>query len=198
MDPVASAIPPTKPKSGGGLLFHRHSRLLSRPAVAHFYADLRRKRFRYESLYSCWSAGRIFNRPRRDWLRQMLTLALPRRNCSRNFLFRRGGGRTYSSQLKSLVDSKSMFWAASGNLAQTIFDAGWLCNNVRLSEAQKQEYVLAYQRAIQQAFASVSDALIGLQKYRKYREQEARVAAAAEDATRLARLRYSAGLTNYL
>jgi multidrug efflux system outer membrane protein len=107
-------------------------------------------------------------------------------------------GGSYSSQLKSLVDSKSMFWMASGNLTQTIFDGGRLRNNVRLSEAQKQEQVVTYQRTIQQAFQNVSDALIGLQKYREYREQEAKVTAAAEDATRLARVRYNAGSTSYL
>jgi multidrug efflux system outer membrane protein len=55
-----------------------------------------------------------------------------------------------------------------------------------LSEAQKQEQVFAYQRTIQQAFQSVSDALIGLQKYREFREQEANLTASAEDAARLA------------
>jgi multidrug efflux system outer membrane protein len=69
---------------------------------------------------------------------------------------------------------------------------------VRLSEAEKQEQVLAYQKTIRQAFQSVSDALIGLQKYREYREQEAKLTAAAEDATRLARLRYNGGSTGYL
>jgi multidrug efflux system outer membrane protein len=107
-------------------------------------------------------------------------------------------GGTYSSQLKALVDSKSMFWTAGGNLTQTIFDAGRLRNNVRLSEAQKQEQILVYRRTIQQALESVSDALIGVRKYREYTEQQAKVTAAAEDATRLARLRYSAGSTNYL
>ncbi len=107
-------------------------------------------------------------------------------------------GGTYSSQLKSLVDSKNMYWLASGNLTQSIFDAGRLRNNVRLSEAQKQEQVLTYQRTIQQALRSVSDALIGLRKYRDYREEQAQVTTAAEDATRLARIRYNAGSTNYL
>jgi multidrug efflux system outer membrane protein len=107
-------------------------------------------------------------------------------------------GGTSSSQLKALVDSKSMYWLASGNLTQIIFDAGRLRNNVRLSEAQKQEQVLTYQRTIHQALRSVSDALIGAQKYREYREQETKVNVAAEDATRLARIRYSAGSTNYL
>jgi multidrug efflux system outer membrane protein len=103
-----------------------------------------------------------------------------------------------SSQLKGLVDGKNAYWLASGNLTQTIFDGGRLRNNLRLSEAQKQEQVFAYQRTIKQAFQSVSDALIGLQKFREFREQEAKLTASAEDATRLARLRYNGGSTSYL
>jgi multidrug efflux system outer membrane protein len=103
-----------------------------------------------------------------------------------------------SSQLKGLVDGKNTYWLASGNLTQPIFDAGRLRNNLRLSEAQKQEQVLTYQRTIKQAFQSVSDALIGLEKFREFREQEANLTASAEDATRLARLRYNGGSTGYL
>ena len=103
-----------------------------------------------------------------------------------------------SSQLKGLVDGKNAYWLASGNLTEPIFDAGKLRNNLRLSEAQKQEQVFAYQRTIKQAFQSVSDALIGLQKFREFREQEANLTASAEDATRLARLRYNGGSTSYL
>jgi multidrug efflux system outer membrane protein len=109
-----------------------------------------------------------------------------------------GTAGTASSQLKGLVDSKNLYWYASGTLTQTIFDAGKLRNNLRLSEAEKQEEVLTYQRTIKQAFESVSDALIALEKYREYREQEANLTAAAEDATRLARLRYNGGSTGYL
>src|SRR5216683_1349101 len=109
-----------------------------------------------------------------------------------------GTGGTASSQLKGLVDGKNLYWLASGSLTQSIFDAGRLRNNLRLSEAQKQEEVLAYQRTIKQAFEGVSNALIGLQKFREYREQEANLTASAEDATRLARLRYNGGSISYL
>jgi outer membrane protein, multidrug efflux system len=109
-----------------------------------------------------------------------------------------GTGGTASSQLKGLVDGKNLYWLASGSLTQSIFDAGRLRNNLRLSEAQKLDEVLAYQRTIKQAFEGVSDALIGLQKFREYREQEANLTASAEDATRLARLRYNGGSTSYL
>lgn len=109
-----------------------------------------------------------------------------------------GTGGTSSSQLKGLVDGKNLYWYATGNLTQTIFDAGRLRNNLRLSEVQKQEEVLVYQRTIKQAFQSVSDALIGLQKFREFREKEAELTASAEDATRLARIRYNGGSTSYL
>jgi outer membrane protein, multidrug efflux system len=109
-----------------------------------------------------------------------------------------GTGGTSSSQLGGLVDSKNLYWYEAGSLTQTIFDAGKLRNNLRLSEAEKQEEVLTYQRTIQQAFESVSDALIALEKYREYRKQEANLTASAEDATRLARLRYNGGSTGYL
>jgi multidrug efflux system outer membrane protein len=109
-----------------------------------------------------------------------------------------GTGGTSSSQLGGLVDSKNLYWYEAESLTQTIFDAGKLRNNLRLSEAEKQEEVLTYQRTIQQAFESVSDALIAIERYREYREQEANLTASAEDATRLARLRYNGGSTGYL
>lgn len=107
------------------------------------------------------------------------------------------GGQA-SNQLKGLVDGKNLYWYATPTLTEPIFDAGRLRNNLRLSKAQKQEQVLTYQRTIKQAFESVSNALIALQKYRQFREQEANLTASAEDATRLARLRYNGGSTSYL
>jgi multidrug efflux system outer membrane protein len=109
-----------------------------------------------------------------------------------------GMGGVASSQLKGLVDGKNAYWLASGNLTRPIFDAGRLRNNLRLSEAQKQEDVLAYQRTIKEAFRSVSDALIGLEKFREFRVQEAKLTVSAEDATRLAKLRYNGGSTSYI
>jgi len=109
-----------------------------------------------------------------------------------------GSGGTYSNQLKSLMNGENMYFLASGNLAQTIFDGGRLRSNVRLSEAQKQEQVVVYQCTIRQALQSVSDALVGVQKYREYSAEQEIVTTAAEDATRLAKMRYNGGSTNYL
>ena len=58
--------------------------------------------------------------------------------------------------------------------------------------------VLNYQKTIAGAFRDVSNALIALDKQRKHREQQEKLVAAAEDATRLARIRYQGGATSYL
>ena len=58
--------------------------------------------------------------------------------------------------------------------------------------------MLTYQRTIKSALESVSDALIGLEKYRQYREREEQLAQAAEGATKLAKIRYGGGATSYL
>ncbi len=107
-------------------------------------------------------------------------------------------GGSASSHLKDIFNAGNFGWYASGALAQTIFDAGALRNNIRLTRAQKQAAVLSYQQTIQQAFASVSDSLIALNRYREYRVQEAKVAVAAKDGTRLAELSYRAGAASYL
>jgi multidrug efflux system outer membrane protein len=109
-----------------------------------------------------------------------------------------GTGGTSSNQLKGLFDGKNLYWYATGNLTQIIFDGGRLRNNVKLTEAQKQEQVLAYQRTIKKAFENVSDALIGLGKYRQFREKEEQLTEAAKGATQLAQIRYDGGTTSYL
>ena len=58
--------------------------------------------------------------------------------------------------------------------------------------------VLNYQKTIAGAFRDVSNALIALNKQRAYREQQEKLVAAAQDATRLARIRYQGGATSYL
>jgi len=85
-----------------------------------------------------------------------------------------------------------------GSLAQPLFEGGKLKGQLKLSEATKQEMVLSYQKTIAGAFRDVSNALIALNKQRAYREQQEKLVAAAEDATRLARMRYKGGATSYL
>jgi multidrug efflux system outer membrane protein len=85
-----------------------------------------------------------------------------------------------------------------GSLTQPIFAGGKLRGQLELAEATKEEMVLSYQKTILGAFRDVSNALISLNKQRATREQQEKLVAAAEDATRLARMRYQGGATSYL
>src|ERR1700744_6670586 len=58
--------------------------------------------------------------------------------------------------------------------------------------------VITYQKTIATALHDVSNALIALNKDRSAREQETLLVASAQDATRLARMRYEGGATSYL
>jgi outer membrane protein, multidrug efflux system len=85
-----------------------------------------------------------------------------------------------------------------GQLAQPIFAGGKLRGQLNLSEATEQEMVLNYQKTIAAAFHDVSNALIALNKQRAFREEQEKLVTAAQDATRLARVRYQGGATAYL
>lgn len=109
-----------------------------------------------------------------------------------------GLGGYQSTALTNLFTGPAGLWSFGGQLTQPIFTAGKIRSGVRLTEAQKEEAVLTYQRSIQQAFREVSDSLIAYRKNREFREQEALLTQAAGDATRLAVDRYRGGVTSYL
>jgi len=85
-----------------------------------------------------------------------------------------------------------------GSLTQPLFEGGKLRGQLQLSKETKEEMVVNYQKTIATAFHDVSNALIAVNKQRAAREQQEKLVAAAEDATRLARMRYQGGSTSYL
>lgn len=103
-----------------------------------------------------------------------------------------------SSALTSLFTGPAGLWNFGGSLTQPLFEGGRLRNNVRLSEAQKEEAVLLYQQAIQQAFREVSDALIAYRKDQEFRQQQEQLTDSAQDAAHLSDIRYKGGATSYL
>jgi outer membrane protein, multidrug efflux system len=107
-------------------------------------------------------------------------------------------GGYQSSALSSLFTGPAGFWNFGGQLTQPIFTAGRIRSGVKLSEAQKQEALLFYQRSIQEAFREVADSLIAYRKNQEFREQQKLLTASAQDATRLADVRYRGGVTSYL
>ncbi|WP_031498948.1 efflux transporter outer membrane subunit [Bryobacter aggregatus] len=104
------------------------------------------------------------------------------------------GFQAYS--LTGLFDSKVYNIGAA--MTQPIFDFGRIRNNVRLTEAQKEEILLTYLQNVQQAFREVSDALIAIRKNREYRERQQALTLAAQSAAKLSELRYRGGASSYL
>ena len=86
----------------------------------------------------------------------------------------------------------------AGSFAQPIFEGGRLRNNLRLTEAEKDQLLLTYQKSIQGAFRDVSNALVGYRKDREFRIEQEQLVQSAEDAARLSETRYKAGTTDYL
>jgi multidrug efflux system outer membrane protein len=109
-----------------------------------------------------------------------------------------GSGGFQSSALTNLLSGPAGAWSFDASLAQPIFTAGRLRSGVRLAEAQQQTTALFYQQSIQEAFRSVSDALVAYRKTREFRTQQDLLFQSAEDAARLSHMRYTGGATGYL
>ena len=109
-----------------------------------------------------------------------------------------GSGGFESAALMSLFTVTNAIWAATATATQPIFTAGRTKSQVALAEARTEEATVAYQQTIRQAFREVSDALIGYRKLREFREQQTLLFGAAQDARRLAQVRYEGGVTSYL
>jgi outer membrane protein, multidrug efflux system len=107
-------------------------------------------------------------------------------------------GGVGGDSVSSIFDPAGKTIYGLGTLAQPLFEGGKLRGQLQLSEETKKEMVLSYQKTIAGAFRDVSNALIALNKQRAYREQQEKLVAAAQDATRLARIRYQGGSTGYL
>jgi multidrug efflux system outer membrane protein len=109
-----------------------------------------------------------------------------------------GSGGVGGSTLSQIFDPAGRLIFGIGTLTQPIFEGGRLRGQLKLSEETKKEMVLNYQKTIATAFHDVSNALIAVNKQRDAREQQEKLVDAAEDAARLARVRYQGGATSYL
>jgi len=109
-----------------------------------------------------------------------------------------GSGGFQSSALTNLFSGPAGAWSFGASLAQPIFTGGRLRSGVRLAEAQQQTATLFYQQSIQEAFRTVSDALVAYRKTREFRAQQELLFESAKDAARLSQMRYAGGATGYL
>jgi len=103
-----------------------------------------------------------------------------------------------SRALTDLFTGNARSWNFAPAASVPIFNAGRLRANVRLTEAQEREALLAYERSIQSAFREVSDALIGYRKISDQRSEQQNLVRALQESDRLSTLRYQGGLDSYL
>jgi len=106
------------------------------------------------------------------------------------------GGQSRS--LLELATAPARVYTVAPAALVSIFHAGQIRNQVRYSEAQQRELLIAYQRAIYTALREVSDALVGFDRLREERRQQEQLVRTLEDTVRLSELRYRGGLDSYL
>jgi multidrug efflux system outer membrane protein len=100
--------------------------------------------------------------------------------------------------LTGLFTGPAGLWNFGASLTQPIFEGGRIKSNVHLTEAQREQFLLAYQQTIQGAFRDVSSALVAYRKNREFRIQQEQLWKSAQDASRLSEVRFKAGTTDYL
>jgi outer membrane protein, multidrug efflux system len=103
-----------------------------------------------------------------------------------------------SNQLSSLFTSPTRVWQFVPQITQPLFTAGRIKSNVRLAQAQQQIALVQYERAIQNSFREVSDALIEYRKVKEIRTQQELLVTTLQDRSRLAYLRYRGGVDTLL
>jgi outer membrane protein, multidrug efflux system len=109
-----------------------------------------------------------------------------------------GTGGLESNQLNRFISAPSETWLGALSVAQPVFEGGALRSQLKLSRAQYQETVLAYEQTVQSALEQVSNALIASQKDRQFREQQELLVQAAERSDRLSLILYKQGGASYL
>lgn len=107
-----------------------------------------------------------------------------------------GGLESYA--LNRFLSAPALLYNTAGSITQTIFQAGALRAGERLTQAQKQEMLLTYQRSIKEALREVSDALVAFEKDRLYLQQQQKLTSAAADADHLSLVLYHHGGASYL
>lgn len=103
-----------------------------------------------------------------------------------------------STQLSNLFSNSRSIWAFAPQITQPIFTAGRIKSNVRFSYAQREVFLVNYERTIQNAFREVSDSLIAYRKVKEVRTQRELLVETLKDRSRLAYLRYNGGVANLL
>jgi outer membrane protein, multidrug efflux system len=109
-----------------------------------------------------------------------------------------GGAFGRSTLLTGLMSSQIGIWSYGAQVSQPIFTGGALRGNLRLSESEQRQQLIAYKQAIQLSFRDVSDALIGYQKLHQVRVAQEITVKDLQDTVNTSLRRYRGGITTYL
>jgi len=103
-----------------------------------------------------------------------------------------------SSDISKLFVPGAEIWSAGGQLLAPLLNFGQLSGQLKQAEAQQQQALFQYQQSVLTGFKEVEDALVKTTKGREQLEALQRQVVALEEYSRLARLQFEAGTTNYL
>ena len=103
-----------------------------------------------------------------------------------------------STSLSHLFESQNKVWSYGAPITMPIFTAGAIAGQVQAAEAGQQQALFAYQKAIQEAFREVNDALVSQDRTREQLKAQRRQVEALQQYAATARLRYDNGYTSYI
>ena len=107
-------------------------------------------------------------------------------------------GGYQSSDLLGVVSRSGFGYSLGGLVDLPIFDAGRRSGNYKTAKAQHEEFLIAYQKAINGAFQDVSDALVGYQRTKEYTASQTELAETLRHQSHIANQRYEGGVSSYL
>lgn len=103
-----------------------------------------------------------------------------------------------STALSSFLQGPTAFWAIGAQLVQPIYAGGRITSQYHLAWAQRDQAELTYKQTVQQAFADVSNALVGYNQSRLFRIKLQEQTATYKETSRLANVRFLGGVTSFL
>jgi len=103
-----------------------------------------------------------------------------------------------SRGLLALATGPARVYTIAPTAIQSVFHAGQIRNQVRVTESQERQLLIDYQKTIYAALKETSDALVAFDRNREQRSQEEQLVQTLQTTVRLSELRYRGGLDSYL
>jgi outer membrane protein, multidrug efflux system len=100
--------------------------------------------------------------------------------------------------LSGIADKRAAIWSVGGGFLQPIFQGWRLFWNYEGTKARFDQALAQYEKAAQNGFRDVADALVTIDKLKDMRVEEEAQVAALQNSSNLSRQRYDAGYSNYL